>query len=275
MQNISRIVVSFTMIMLTFAVSAHELLPSEATVLINHALEATPGIDRRSITTPIVGRVRTEGLSEIERFMKGEVYFLHLQPEESRDAYWEFRDRNDDLGRVAWQRLMVIRINAFGMVDDLLDIDIPQYEEKFGIRSDDRFGMSFPLQRTADALIERGEIERALDLIVDHVQKHDEFDAPYAAYALPGQFFEVASQNGRADQFAKLNEWVLQGLNAAINDRNDTESSGPSNKEIPGEVFFSIYADRSLDSYQWTAEFIKLRDTIQAGVASVRGTPGQ
>ena len=41
--------------------------------------------------------MRTEDLSEIERFFKGEAHFLHLQPNDSRDRFWEFRDRDDDI----------------------------------------------------------------------------------------------------------------------------------------------------------------------------------
>lgn len=255
---------------------ADDLLPSEFTVLVNHALEANPGIDRKSVTTPLKERVRTEDLSEIERFMKGEVHFLHLEPEDSRDEFWEFRDRDDDLGRVAWQRLMVIRINGFQMVDDLMERDIPRYNERFGVRADDRYGISFPIQRTAQLLADRGEAERALDLVVAHVRQHDRFDAPYSAYALPGQFFALAAENDRAEEFSELTNWVLGGLNRTIEDRLANPSNdGPRASGIPGEVFFSLFADRRLDSHEWTAEFLKLRDRIAAGVASARGRPGQ
>ncbi len=256
--------------------AAEDLLPSEFTVLVNHALKANPGINRKSVTTPLKERVRTDGLSEIERFMKGEVHFLHLEPEESRDEFWEFRDRDDDLGRVAWQRLMVIRINGFQMVDDLLERDIPEYNERFGIRADDRWGISFPIQRTAQLLAERGEPERALDLIVEHVREHDRFDAPYRAYALPGQFFALAAENDRAEEFGELTRWVLNGLNDAIEERlMNPGDAGPKESGVPGEVFSSLFVDKSLDDYEWTAEFLKLRDRIDAGVASARGRPRQ
>ena len=75
-----------------------ELLPSEITILVNHAMQAQPGAERRDLTTPLVARLTTAELSETERFMKGEVHFLHLQPEEARDEFWEFRNRDDDIG---------------------------------------------------------------------------------------------------------------------------------------------------------------------------------
>jgi hypothetical protein len=274
MQFTSKLLATCLALVLPIAVQANgDLLPSEITILVNHALEAQPGVDRRSVTTPLVARMQTDDLPEIERFMKGEVHFLHLQPEESRDEYWEFRNRDDDLGRVAWQRLMVIRINAFQMVDVLLDRDIPRYEERFGVRADDRHGISFPVQRTVQLLAERGDAGRALDLLVHHVRLHDRFDAPYSAYALPGQFFSLAEENGRKKEFEELNRWVLDGLNAAIDQRlaNPT-NDGPKPSAIPGALFFSLFADRKLDFYEWTAEFIKLRDKIEAGVA--RAGPG-
>ncbi len=253
-----------------------DLLPSEITILVNHAVEAQPGVDRNSITTPLIARMQTDDLPNLERFMKGEVHFLHLQPEESRDEYWEFRNRDDDLGRVAWQRLMVIRINAFKMVDELLVRDIPRYEERFGVRADDRHGISFPVQRTAELLAERDDAGRALDLIAHHVRLHVRFDAPYSAYALSSQFHSLAEENGRGEEFEELTQWVLDGLNAAIDKRlAKPANDGPKPSAIPGAVFFSLFADRKLDFYEWTAQFIRLRDRIDAGVATARGRPGQ
>ena len=266
-------------LLLTFSSLAHsnsDLLPSEVTVLVNHALEAKPGVDRKSVTTPLIARQRTDGLAEIERFMKGEAHFLHLQPEEARDAFWEFRLRDDDIGRVAWQRLMIIRINAFGMVDELVERDIPRYDDRFGVRADDRYGISFPVQRAAELLTERGDADSALDLVAAHVRQHDSFDAPYTAYALPGQFATLAAENGRADEFSALNDWVLDGLNGAIERRlRNPADEGPTAAGIPGVIFFSLFADRKLDDYEWTAEFLKLRDRIAVGVATARGRPGE
>jgi hypothetical protein len=269
-------VVLAVMALSTFAVADDSLLPSEITILTNHAMQTQPGADRNAITTPLVARMQTDDLSELEHFMKGEVHFLHLQPEEARDEFWEFRNREDDLGRVAWQRLMVVRINAFQMVDTLVDQDIPRYEKQFGIRADDRHGVSFPMQRTAQLLADRGDADRALDLIAGYVRKHDQFDAPYTAYALPGQFFSLAAENGRADEFRELNSWVQEGLNAAIAER--LENPVVLEKKavaVPGAVFFSVFADAGLDHYEWTAQFMKMRDRIVAGVATARPRPGQ
>lgn len=277
MSIVTKFPVVLVLLMLsTSAYADDSLLPSEVTILANHAMQTQPGAERKTITGPLVARMRTSELVEIERFMKGEVHFLHLQPEEARDEFWKFRNRDDELGRIAWQRLMVIRINAFAMVDTLLDEDIPQYMQRFGIRADDRHGISFPLQRTAQLLADRGESDQALDLVADYVRKHDKFDAPYTAYALPGQFFSLAAKNGRADEYRELNDWVQDGLNAAILER--LENPVVLEKKaavVPGTVFFSSIADAGLDHYEWTAQFIKLRDRIVAGVATARGRPGQ
>jgi hypothetical protein len=277
MKCTSKLFATCLALILPLAVQAdQDLLPSEITILVNHAVEAQPGVDRNSITTPLIARMQTDDLPNLERFMKGEVHFLHLQPEESRDEYWEFRNRDDDLGRVAWQRLMVIRINAFQMVDELLDRDIPRYEKRFAVRADDRHGISFPVQRTAEVLAERDDAGRALDLIAHHVRLHDRFDAPYSAYALSSQFHSLAEENGRGEEFEELSQWVLDGLNAAIDKRlANPKNDGPQPSAIPGVVFFSLFADRKLDFYEWTAEFIRLRDKIEAGIATARGRPGQ
>jgi len=277
MRKMNKLAIAIVALALSCSVNAAEdLLPSEFTILVNHALEAEPGIDRKSVTTPLTKRIRMDGLSEMERYLKGEVHFLNLEPEESRDEFWEFRNRDDDIGRVAWQRLMVIRINAFQMVEEVLESDIPRYNERFGIRADDRYGITFPLQRTAQLLVERGNADQALDIIASHVRQHDQFDAPYSAYALPGQFFKLASENDRAEEYKALNDWVLNGLTAAIEHRlEDPVNDGPKASGIPGEIFFSLFADRKLDSFEWTGEFLKLRHRIAEGVATARGRPGQ
>ena len=237
---------------------------------------AAPAPEPEAVLEDTGPPVAMEALPEIERYLKGEVHFLHLEPEPSRDEYWEFRDRDDDLGRVAWQRLMIIRINAFQMVDDLFERDIPRYNERFGIRADDRYGITFPLQRTAQLLADRGDAGQALDLVAGHVRRHDRFDAPYSAYALPGQFFELASENGRADEYGELTNWVLEGLDAEIERRlQNPADEGPKASGIPGEIFFSLFADRKLDSHEWTGEFLKLRHRIAEGVATARGRLGQ
>ena len=270
MRLLAGLLATLTLTCNSFAASA--LSPGEFTILVNHALEAEPGVDRKSVTTPLLARLDTDDLAQIQRFLKGEVHFLHLQPADSRDEYWRFRDRHDALGRVAWQRLMIIRINGFGMVDELLQQDIPEYTRRFEIQPDDRYGISFPIQRTAELLAERDEADRALDLVAEHVRQHDRFDAPYVAYALPGRFLALAAENGRAREFRELNDWVLAGLDAAIAERLENPvDDGPQPSGIPGEIFFSLFADRKLDSFEWTGEFLKLRTRI----ASARGRPGR
>lgn len=274
MPNPMKLALAIALIASSNTIGANELLPSEFTVLVNHALQAQPGIERRSVTDRFIGRVKTENLSEIERFFRGEVFFLTLDPERSRDDYWEFRARDDDLGRVAWQRMMTIRINAFQMVDEFLEQDIPCYNTRFGIRADDRYGISFPIQRAAQLMAGDGRTDRALDLVADHVREHDRFDAPYTAYALPGQFLSLAEGNGRAEEFRALNEWVLQGLDTAIKARMENlPNEGPRASGVPGEVFSSLFADRNLDSFEWTAEYVKLRQKISDGMATARGRP--
>ncbi len=241
------------------------LSPSETTTLINHAMQYQPGAKRREITTPFVERIRTDDLSEMELFFKGEWHFLHFEPEASRDAYWEFRNRSDLFGRVAFQRLMIIRINAFGMVAELLEKDIPEYNRRFPVQPYDRYGITYAVSRTASAMIEQDHANEALDLIVQHVTLHDEFDSAYIAYRLPGQFLEVARQNGRATEFIELHDSLLAGLDAVIKKRlvgNPTKVELV--KRLPGIVFRSLFDDSDLGFHQWTAEMMELRDQLRA-----------
>lgn len=241
-----------------------ELLPSEATTLINHALQYQPDAKRRDVTTPFVERIRIANLSDMELFFKGEWHFLHLEPEPARDAYWEFRDRSDALGRVAFQRLMIIRINAFGMVSELLEKDIPEYNRRFPVKSYDRYGNTFAVRRTASALIEQDRTKEALDLIVETVKLHDEFDSAHTAYQLPGQFLDVARQHGRAEEFIDLHNSAIAGLETAIEKRLQASQTEVEQVErMPGVVFRSLFEDSDLNFHQWTAEMMTLRDQLR------------
>jgi hypothetical protein len=160
---------------------------------------------------------------------------------------------------------MIIRINAFSMVEEVIEQDIPAYRNRFKSHVDDRQGITFPVMRAAMQLLERNETNRALDLLVEEVRLHDKFDGPYAAYQLPGRFMSVAEKNGRGKEFRELQRWVLAGLDEAIKQRLAVQPEPGKNRlEIPGVVFRSLFADQHLDYYDWTAEFLRLRAAIEA-----------
>ena len=240
-----------------------DLLPSEVTTLINQAMHFQPEAKRTSLTGPVISRMIRSDLSRVEFFLQGEAHFLNLEPEPARDVFWEFRNEPGNFGRVATQRLMIVRINAFSMVEEVIAKDIPAYRNRFKNRADDRQGITFPVMRTAMQLLERNEIDRALDLLVEEVRLHDKFDGPYAAYQLPGRFMSVAEENGRGQEFRELQRWVLAGLDDTIRHRLASRPK-PGNKslEIPGVVFRSLFEDQNLDYYDWTAEFLRLRAVI-------------
>jgi len=239
---------------------AAELLPSEATTLMVRAMQQDPKAERTSLTHPIMARTRTDDLEEIEQFLSGEAHFINFDPALARDAFWEFRDRDDDLGRVAWQRIMIIRINAYSMVDQVVDQDIPMYRKRFGTSAHDRYGISYPLMQAALQLAESGSAGRALDMIVDEVKRHDEFDAPYFAYLLPDNFMELADQEGRGTEFRALKQWVSEGVSEALKLRL-SESPAPDRRTytLPGSMLGTLFEDQIRDHYDWTAEFLKLK----------------
>ena len=115
-------------------------------------------------------------------------------------------------------------------------------------------------------LLEMNEIDQALDLLVEEVRHHNEFDGPYTAYQLPGRFMSVAEENGRGKEFRDLQRWVLNGLDDAIDKRLESRpKTAVKSVEIPGIVFRSLFEDQQLDYYGWTAEFMRLRAAIDAG----------
>ena len=165
---------------------------------------------------------------------------------------------------------MVIRINAFGMIAELLEKDIPEYNRRFPVNPYDRYGITFPVSRTASAMIEQDRADEALDLIVEHVQLHDEFDSAYTAYRLPGQFLDVARQNGRATEFIELHNNAVAGLDAAINKRLVAKPATVEQVErLPGIVFRSLFEDSDLNFHQWTAEMMELRDQLRVAAKEV------
>ena len=208
----------------------------------------------------MIARLSVGDLSEEEYFLKGEAHFLNLEPEPARDVFWEFRDRDDNLGRVAAQRIMIIRINAFSMVQRVVETDIPAYRQRYGARSDDRYGITFPVMRTAMQLAEMDRVDDALDLLVAEVKVHDKFDSPYTAYLLPQQFMELATKNHRGDEFRELHEWVVNNLDLAISQRFETTPQTTEQKlEISGIVFRSLFEDQEQDFHDWTADFLRLQ----------------
>lgn len=240
-----------------------DLSPSEVTVLINNAMRYQPDAARTSLTRPIVARMATSDASALESFLRGEVHFLNLDPEPARDAFWEFRKQDDIVGRVANQRLLIIRINAFGMVDELLDNDISQYHERFAIRPDDRYGITFAVARTAALLAEQGRADEALDLVMAEVRLHDKFDSPYTAYRLPAQFLELATANNRQVEMQELRAWVISNFEAALQRRLDLPVDVSRQEDrIPGVVFRSMFADQDMDKHDWTAAFVRLRQEL-------------
>ncbi len=263
MKSVTSLLLFVTLQVQTSFAHDETLLPSEVTILINRAMQDQPDAARTVLTKPIVARLNSDNLSDIETFMLGEVYFLNLEPEPSRDGFWEARKRDDDVGRVASQRLMIIRVNAFQMADKVVDEDAPSYRKRFPVSPHDRYGISYPLSQAARLLAKDGAQQLALDLIVEEVKLHEKFDAPYAAYGLPGQFMKLAFENGRGDEFAALHDWVMEGLNTVIEKRlQSAPDTLERNSGIPGVVFRSLFEDESLSYHEWTAEFFRLRDRL-------------
>ena len=238
---------------------AAELLPSETTTLMIRAMQHNPAAERTTITQPIIARMQSDNLSEIEHFLKAEAYFINFEPEPARDAYSAFRERDDDFGRVALQRLSIIRINAFGMVGDVVGHDIPIYRERFGISAFDRYGISYPLAQAARQLAAKGKEKQALDLVVDEVKRHYAFDAPYSAYRLPDQFMDLAEEQGRGQEFRLLRQWVADGVGGALKARlGKVRPAKRRALSLPGSMLGTLFDDQHLDFNDWTAEFLKL-----------------
>jgi hypothetical protein len=72
-----------------------------------------PETDQQAFMAPLQPYVRTENLSEEERFYLADFYFFSLFAKRSYDAYAAFMDRTDWIGRTARVRRMAIEINAF------------------------------------------------------------------------------------------------------------------------------------------------------------------
>lgn len=244
-----------------------ELWPSEMTTIAMHLIRHAPDRGRTDITAPLVARMRTKDLDEQERFLKGEAHFLNFEPEPARDAYWEFRNRDDAMGRVANQRLMIIRVNAFGMFDQVLEEDIPAYRRRFGVSPEDRTGISYPIAQLARHYIQTGHAKRGLDLIVEEVAHHKAFDAPYAAYYLPLQFLEAAKDRDRGDEFLTLIRQTVDGLDQTIQARlRSGRAAGPSAPTLKGAMLGTLFADGFRSSAEWTALFMAQRAALQSAL---------
>ena len=240
-----------------------DLWPGEVVTLMNHAMQLQPEVDRTTLTAPLIARMRTEGLSPTEKFLRGEAHFLNFEPEPARDIFWDFRERDDALGRVALQRLMIIRINAFEKADEIVEKDIPRYRERFPVSPVDRYGISYAVAQTARHYIANGKADLGLDLIVEEVNQHSKFDSAYIAYTLPGQFIESAMAAGRGEEFIQLYRWAISGLSKAIEARLENPPGKPEQLvTLPGTVFFSLFDDSDWDQYRLTGAMMRMRDQL-------------
>ncbi|MBR9814010.1 hypothetical protein GYB61_09175 [bacterium] len=239
------------------------LLPSEATLLINRALDQQADAPRRSITGPYVRRIDATVESASEKFYQGEIAFLDFRPDAAFEAFTQAASGDSDIARVANQRLLIIRVNAYEQYDAVVKEHAPAYRQRFPIRPDDRYGISYPLLQVAAHYFRSGRGDEALDIIRKEVMAHDAFEAPYLAYSLPLRAMAHAKDAAQRTALLELAGWAKDGLDLAIEARlKQSNWQPPAGPSVAAPVRGTLLEDQTLGGHQWTAEFMQLRDRI-------------
>lgn len=248
------------------------LLPSEAATLMRAAMDRHPEAPRRDNTAPYAARVPNAEYEGDERFMKGELHFMNFEPEPSRDAFWPFRFEPGLRGRVATQRLMIIRLNAFSMLDEVLEEDLPRYLEGYAPIPEDRHDEAYPVQIIAGKLIERGETERAFDLVERTVRRHGDIRSPHTAHLLPALFLEASRKAGETARMHRLMDDSIRGLGQALERRRAARpenAARPGVPQMPGAVLFGPFEDQRLSYDQWTLLYEQLLRRLREARAGI------
>lgn len=149
----------------------------------------------------------------IERAALGEALFLNFRAVEARRHFSGLMERDDLIGRLAWQRMMQM---AFTPEDggEKMNAMLVKYREKFSQTPFDIAGSAQQVRNLASMYMNAGKTEQALDLIMKELASLPT-DAPYNGYRLAEAFYPAFEQEGRTEELKTLLSNKLKRLQAA------------------------------------------------------------
>jgi hypothetical protein len=252
------------------------LLPTEALHFIFQELVDQP-TRQKEIAEKYLSRVSTTNLKSAEQFALGEVYFVALKPKESTEVYEKFISGHDMRARMAWQRVILMKIRAFEKVDEA-EKEIYQYRKRFPADEKDLFHLAYPVSSLARYYADKGDHERVVKLISDEIESLPS-NAPYYSFGMVATFFESFKNVGKEEAAIRMLE---RGRNiysaaAAKNGKFSTETKPLQGKirHRPG-VLHSVGEGLLKDyppSQQVDASFKTNYDRINTTLAKVKKTP--
>ncbi|QLC25197.1 hypothetical protein HFP57_09300 [Parasphingopyxis algicola] len=154
----------------------------------------------------------------------GELNFLTFRPREADLLFAALLDRDDLIGRLAWQRAMQIRRQAFERPDEVRTM-MRDYQARFAPNEADMFGVTQQVVGFAGGHFASGETDEAIDLIVDHITATPA-TAPFRAFSIYRFFPEEIAASGRESEVKSVlasklvtlrslrRDWDIQSRNA-------------------------------------------------------------
>ena len=206
-----------------WAQQADSVLPTEVLHSMIQEMLAHPERPQGENTMKFVSRARTKGLDDRERLALGEVYFLAFMPEEAREIYQAYLERNDDLGRLAWQRLMRITFAAESKHAEAEQMLEAFYRKFRPTPLDEGYGsqMASDLARHWRS---KGDNERAIGFILREYNAVSA-EGAYVGLSLPARMSDLFAAAGRLEEAKQLTRQALEKLKAVA--ERDTIDSNP------------------------------------------------
>jgi hypothetical protein len=252
--------------------SPGKLLPSEAiTLMVTDAMN-NPTFSREDVYQAYLPRVITDDLNEEEQFYLGEVYFFALMPEEARDAYYPLRQGESLVARVAWQRLLQIRVRAFEM-HERAATDMVNFRKTFAADPADREYLSRQVLNFGNYYARQGEHEKVVGVVEAELAALN-YGGAYASFIHPATFIESYIATGRMQQAIKHLQSAHDGLTETLKVRVSSPPDDDYNYPLPADrySFFFTPVNEKLGWQQQNDKFLQLIDNIGASLKMIEST---
>lgn len=138
----------------------------------------------------------------VDRAALGDLFFLNFRPVEADELFSGLLDRTDLIGRLAWQRAMQIRRQAFDRAVEVQKMIIA-YRKKFPYVEDDVFGVSQQIAGFAGTFFADGRSDKAIDLILEEIRMTPA-TGPYRTFTLYKLFKDQIKRSNRENEIKSL-----------------------------------------------------------------------
>lgn len=157
----------------------------------------------------------------VDRAALGDLLFLNFMPAETEILFAGLMDRDDLLGRLAWQRVMQVRRQAFERTDEVKEM-LKEYRKKYSYIKEDVYGSFQQVIAFAQADFQAGDSDKAMDRIMSETELAPA-DAPYRIFVAFKLLGEPIAESGREEEYKALLASKLKEFKALKKNWESTE----------------------------------------------------